>query len=83
MKASSLTKETIMNLGVEDRKFPDFGVGDQIEVSVLVKEGNKERAQAFRGDVIARRNNGISQSLNQRKTNPIVRHANTSCFSIG
>ncbi len=67
MKASGLTKETILNLGVEDRNFPDFNIGDQIEVSVLIKEGTKERAQAFRGDVISRHNGGIASTFTVRR----------------
>lgn len=53
MKAKKLTKETINQLGMYDRKFPVFEPGDTIAVSRRIKEGNKERLQVFEGDVIA------------------------------
>ena len=67
MKAQTLTKETILDLGTEDRGFPQFRVGDTIEVSQIVKEGNKERIQKFIGDVIADHTNGISSTFTVRK----------------
>jgi len=41
MKARSYTKETIGDIGVADRGFPDFRIGDCINVSLRVKEGKK------------------------------------------
>lgn len=67
MKAGKLTKETILDLNIADRGFPQFGVGDTIEVAVVVKEGNKERLQMFLGDVISMHNKGISSSFTIRK----------------
>ncbi len=67
MKASFLTKETILDQGVQDRNFPKFGVGDTIKVALKVKEGNKERIQMFEGAVIAFHNNGIASSFTVRK----------------
>ena len=67
MKAKNLTKETITLLGVTDRGFPEFTVGDTIVVSQRIKEGDKERLQAFEGDVIAFTNCGISTSFTIRK----------------
>ena len=67
MRAEKLTSETILNLGVADRKFPDFWIGDTIEVHQLVTEGNKERVQIFKGDVIAIRNKGCSSVFTVRK----------------
>ncbi|MBD3273092.1 50S ribosomal protein L19 [Candidatus Dependentiae bacterium] len=67
MKASNLTKETILNLGTESRKFPEFRVGDTIQVGQVVKEGNKQRIQMFKGDVIAFHNKGISTSFTVRR----------------
>ena len=52
MKANKLTKETILDLNTVDRGFPEFTVGDTIEVAIIVKEGSKERLQMFLGDVI-------------------------------
>ena len=37
----------------EKKEFPAFAAGDQITVAYRIKEGNKERIQEFRGDVIA------------------------------
>lgn len=67
MKAKKLTKETISQLGVTDRGFPDFTVGDTIAVSQKIKEGDKERIQIFEGDVICASNNGISSTFTVRK----------------
>jgi len=67
MKANKLTKETILDLNAVDRSFPKFGIGDTIDVSQIVKEGNKERIQKFLGDVIAIKNNGISSTFTIRR----------------
>ncbi len=67
MQARGYTKETIRNIGVYDRKFPDFAPGDAIAVSLKIREGDKERIQVFEGDVIAIRKNGISSSFTVRK----------------
>ncbi|RMD80468.1 MAG: 50S ribosomal protein L19 [Gammaproteobacteria bacterium] len=49
------------------REVPDFGPGDTVEVQVRVKEGNRERLQAFEGVVIAKRNRGLNSSFTVRK----------------
>ena len=67
MKAQRLTKETISSLGLADRKFPAFKVGDTIVVSQKVKEGDKTRTQDFEGDVIASHSNGASSTFTVRK----------------
>ena len=46
---------------------PDFGAGDTIVVQVRVKEGEKERLQAFEGVVIAKRNRGLHSAFTVRK----------------
>lgn len=46
---------------------PEFGAGDTVEVQVRVKEGNRERLQAFEGVVIARKNRGLNSSFTVRK----------------
>jgi large subunit ribosomal protein L19 len=46
---------------------PDFGPGDTVEVQVRVREGNRERLQAFEGVVIARKNRGLNSSFTVRK----------------
>lgn len=42
---------------------PDFKAGDRVTVHYKIKEGNKERIQQFQGDVIQRRNSGVSETL--------------------
>jgi large subunit ribosomal protein L19 len=46
---------------------PEFGAGDTVVVQVKVKEGNRERLQAFEGVVIGRRNRGLNSSFTVRK----------------
>lgn len=46
---------------------PGFDPGDTVRVMVRVKEGEKERLQAFEGVVIARRGGGISENFTVRK----------------
>jgi large subunit ribosomal protein L19 len=46
---------------------PEFRPGDTIRVHVKIKEGDKERLQAFEGTVIARKNTGLGQSITVRK----------------
>ena len=67
MKASVLTKETILDIEKQPRDFPDFKTGDFIEVSQVVKEGGKERIQKFGGDVISFHNKGIATTFTVRK----------------
>ena len=49
------------------KDIPDFSPGDTIIVQVKVKEGNRERLQAFEGVVIAKRNRGLNSSFTVRK----------------
>ena len=68
MKAQGLTKETILDYGIKERGFPQFRVGDSIEVSQIVKEGDKERIQKFAGDVISiRHGSGINRTFTVRR----------------
>ncbi len=46
---------------------PDFSPGDTVVVNVKVKEGNRERLQAFEGVVIAKRNRGLNSAFTVRK----------------
>ncbi len=48
-------------------EIPAFGIGDTVKVSVKIKEGDKERIQAYEGVVIARRNGGIRETFVVRK----------------
>ena len=45
------------------RKVPDFSPGDTVVVNVKVKEGNRERVQAYEGVVIAVRSRGLKRKL--------------------
>ncbi|HEX4871397.1 MAG TPA: 50S ribosomal protein L19 [Nevskiaceae bacterium] len=49
------------------KAIPEFKAGDTVEVKVKVKEGDRERLQAFEGVVIAKRNRGINSAFTVRK----------------
>ncbi len=49
------------------KKIPEFSPGDTIVVQVKVKEGERERLQAFEGVVIAKRNRGLNSAFTVRK----------------
>lgn len=59
-----LEEEEIARLG---KTLPEFSHGDTIIVQVKVKEGTRERLQAFEGVVIAKRNRGLNSSFIVRK----------------
>lgn len=46
---------------------PDFGPGDTVVVNVKIKEGTRERTQAYEGVVIAKRNRGLHSAFTVRK----------------
>jgi large subunit ribosomal protein L19 len=50
-----------------NRDIPEFAPGDTIVVNVKVKEGNRERLQAFEGVCIAIRNRGLNSAFTVRK----------------
>ena len=49
------------------KEIPAFAPGDSVVVQVRVKEGNRERLQAFEGVVIAKRNRGVNSAFTVRK----------------
>jgi large subunit ribosomal protein L19 len=49
------------------RQVPEFNPGDTVVVQVKVKEGERERIQAFEGIVIAKRNRGLNSAFTVRK----------------
>ena len=51
----------------EGKTIPEFGPGDTVIVQVKVKEGTRERLQAFEGVVIAKRNRGLNSNFIVRK----------------
>jgi len=50
-----------------EKQVPEFSPGDTVVVQVKVKEGTRERLQAFEGVVIAKRNRGLNSSFTVRK----------------
>jgi large subunit ribosomal protein L19 len=76
MQSKKITKETVKNFGIPEKKIPSFKVGDTLAIIQRVrervkddknKEVLKERLQRFEGDVIAIRHNGISSTFTVRK----------------
>jgi large subunit ribosomal protein L19 len=49
------------------RTLPNFGPGDTVVVNVKVKEGNRERVQAYEGVCIAKKNAGLNSAFTVRK----------------
>jgi len=50
-----------------EKKIPEFGPGDTVSVKVKVKEGNRERLQAFEGVVMGVKKGGLNSSFIVRK----------------
>lgn len=53
----------------KDRKtdLTPFNIGDTVKVNVIIREGDKERIQVFKGDVIAKRGRGLGATFTVRK----------------
>ena len=51
-------------------EIPSFRPGDTVRVHVKIREGDKERLQAFEGTVIARKNTGIGETITVRMRSP-------------
>ena len=64
--SEQLEKEEMARL-LANKTIPAFGPGDTVVVQVKVKEGNRERLQAYEGVVIAKRNRGLNSSFIVRK----------------
>ena len=66
---SSLNKSIIAEFETAQiqRELPAFGPGDTVVVNVKVKEGNRERVQAYEGVVIAKKNAGLNSAFTVRK----------------
>ena len=61
-----LEREETARLG-ETRKIPTFQAGDTLRVNVRIKEGERERIQAFEGVCIARAGGGVNENFTVRK----------------
>ena len=61
-----LEQEEIARL-TENKTIPEFAPGDTVVVQVKVKEGTRERLQAYEGVVIAKRNRGLNSNFIVRK----------------
>ena len=61
-----LEQEEIARL-TQGKTIPEFAPGDTVVVQVKVKEGNRERLQAYEGVVIAKRNRGLNSGFTVRK----------------
>ena len=63
------TNSIISQLDAEqmDKELPEFGPGDTVVVQVKVREGTRERLQAFEGVVIGKRNRGLNSAFTVRK----------------
>ena len=48
-------------------ELPDMNVGDTVRVLVKVKEGNRERTQAYEGVIISRKHGGINETITVRR----------------
>ncbi|MGL4317935.1 MAG: 50S ribosomal protein L19 [Pseudomonas sp.] len=64
-----MTNKIIQQLEAEqmNKEIPTFAPGDTIVVQVKVKEGDRQRLQAFEGVVIAKRNRGLNSAFTVRK----------------
>ena len=65
MQNAVLTK--ILNKNKRAAEHPDVRPGDTIRVHVKIREGDKERVQAFEGTVIAKHNKGMGETITVRK----------------
>jgi large subunit ribosomal protein L19 len=65
MNNAAMTK--VLNKSKRAVDHPEFRPGDTIRVHVKIKEGDKERLQAFEGVLIAKHNTGMGQTITVRK----------------
>ena len=57
----------IITQGMVKENRPQFEIGDTVRVSVRIKEGERERIQAFEGTVIAKKHGGIEETITVRR----------------
>ena len=58
--------KTIANGSLKENA-PQFGIGDTVRVDVKIREGDRERIQAFEGTVIAQRGSGVAETFTVRR----------------
>ena len=58
--------QTIANGSLKENA-PQFGIGDTVRVDVKIREGDRERIQAFEGTVIAKRGSGVAETFTVRR----------------
>ena len=63
----NLLRSDIENSLITRNEHPNFGAGDTITVYYKIKEGEKERIQFFKGDVIQRKGTGTTETFTIRK----------------
>lgn len=61
------TRIQAIDAGAKRQDLPAFRAGDAVRVWVKVREGNRERLQAFEGDVIRRRGGGLGETFTVRR----------------
>jgi large subunit ribosomal protein L19 len=59
--------EKFISKNTRQTPHPEFRAGDTIRVHVRIREGEKERLQAFEGTVLARKNTGMGETITVRK----------------
>ena len=57
----------VMDADSMKENVPEFGIGDVVRVDVKIREGERERIQAFEGTVIAKRGSGVTQTFTVRR----------------
>jgi large subunit ribosomal protein L19 len=57
----------IQDTVIADKQFPEFKAGDNVTVYYLIFEGEKQRTQAFKGDVLQRKGRGKTQTFTVKK----------------
>ena len=70
MKDRKMSKNKIIEnieAGQIKHDYPEFSAGDTVIVQVRVREGSRERLQAYEGVVIAKRNRGVNSAFTVRK----------------
>ena len=49
------------------KELPEFEIGDTVKVDVKIREGERERVQAFEGTVVARKGSGVAETFTVRR----------------